>query len=78
MSLGRPLRQDELAVVKFKYTPNGRAANMLPLNVGDEVVILSRDSEAQGWWKGRIGDRVSVCTSLCPTPEYTALIRTRP
>ena len=59
MSLGRPLRQDDRAIVKFKYTPNGRAANMLSLNVGDEVVILSRDSESQGWWKGRIGDRVS-------------------
>ncbi|XP_043213971.1 protein vav-like isoform X3 [Amphibalanus amphitrite] len=58
MSLGRPLRQDDRAVVKFKYTPNGRAPNMLPLNVGDEVVILSRDSESQGWWKGRIGDRM--------------------
>jgi len=58
MMLRRPWRQDDLAVVKFKYTPNGRAPNVLSLNVGDQVVILSRDSESQGWWKGKIGDRV--------------------
>ena len=56
MPLGRPLRQDDRARVKFKYMPNGRAASVLALSVEDELVILSRDSESQGWWNGRIGN----------------------
>ncbi|XP_037081782.1 uncharacterized protein LOC119102507 [Pollicipes pollicipes] len=63
MSLGKPWLQEDKALVMYKYTPNGRADNMLALNVGEEVLIQSRGSESQGWWKGRIGDRRATSRS---------------
>lgn len=57
MKLCRPWKQEDRAVVKFRYTNHNNAANVLSLNVGEEVLIVSREGEQHGWLKGSIGDR---------------------
>ena len=44
------------AVVRYNFA--GTAANMLTINVGDEVEILARSGEQRGWWKGRCNGKV--------------------
>ncbi|KAK7078489.1 hypothetical protein SK128_023086 [Halocaridina rubra] len=51
--LGRPIF--DTAVVRFAY--EGTGVSHLSLSLGQRVIILSREGESRGWWKGRIGNR---------------------
>ena len=55
-------------------SPNSGEKNLLPLQVGEKVVILDKLSETQGWWKAcnklhRIGS-VSYTHLTLPTTPY--------
>ncbi|XP_050733080.1 protein vav-like isoform X4 [Eriocheir sinensis] len=50
----RPLY--EVAIANFPYRGTGR--NHLSLELGDRVIVTSHDGENNGWWKGRIDNRV--------------------
>lgn len=54
-NLTRPLY--EVAVANYAYESTAR--NYLSLEPGDTVIVISHDGENNGWWKGRIGNRVS-------------------
>ncbi|XP_014206932.1 protein vav isoform X2 [Copidosoma floridanum] len=45
-----------LAKALFDY--RGGERNQLSLRKGCRVVVLSKEGEAKGWWKGKIGDQV--------------------
>lgn len=46
-----------VAVAEFDFNPV--EANQLPLKQGCQVVVLSKEGDHKGWWKGKIQDRVS-------------------
>ncbi|XP_022235087.1 guanine nucleotide exchange factor VAV2-like [Limulus polyphemus] len=45
-----------LAVAIHEFT--GASPNVLSLQKGDSVIIISKAGGDKGWWKGKIGDRV--------------------
>ncbi|CAL7947972.1 unnamed protein product [Xylocopa violacea] len=45
-----------LATALFDF--RGEERNQLSLRRGCRVVVLSKEGDAQGWWKGKIGDQV--------------------
>ncbi|CAL4087751.1 unnamed protein product, partial [Meganyctiphanes norvegica] len=55
-TLTRPVY--DTAVVRFTYSAPPSGNNHLSMLQGERVVVISRDGEARGWWKGRIGTRV--------------------
>lgn len=67
--LHRPLY--DTAVVKFSY--KGKGPNHLSLEPGQRVVIMSREGENRGWWKGRIGSRVGYFPKEYVTIENEVL-----
>ncbi|KAB7495038.1 GRB2-related adapter protein [Armadillidium nasatum] len=52
-TLKKPLY--DTATVLFPYQANGH--NQLKLREGQRVIVVSREGESMGWWKGRIGDK---------------------
>ncbi|XP_075227409.1 vav guanine nucleotide exchange factor [Lycorma delicatula] len=45
-----------VAVAEFDFNPH--EANQLPLKQGCQVIVLSKEGDHKGWWKGKIQDRV--------------------
>uniref|UniRef100_A0A1B6EAB2 Protein vav n=1 Tax=Clastoptera arizonana TaxID=38151 RepID=A0A1B6EAB2_9HEMI len=45
-----------VAVAEFDFNPV--EANQLPLKQGCQVIVLSKEGDQKGWWKGKIQDRV--------------------
>ncbi|XP_024086267.1 protein vav isoform X2 [Cimex lectularius] len=45
-----------IAVADFDFNP--AESNQLPLRQGCQVIILSKEGDHKGWWKGMIQDRV--------------------
>ncbi|ROT74049.1 hypothetical protein C7M84_007468 [Penaeus vannamei] len=52
--LRRPIY--DTAIVRYAY--EGPGAGHLRLVQGQRVIIISREGEGRGWWKGRIGARM--------------------
>ncbi|XP_047468847.1 protein vav-like isoform X2 [Penaeus chinensis] len=52
--LRRPIY--DTAIVRYPY--EGSGAGHLRLVQGQRVMIISREGEGRGWWKGRIGSRM--------------------
>ncbi|KAI5699474.1 hypothetical protein M8J76_016247 [Diaphorina citri] len=50
-----PFRQI-IAVAEFDFCPT--EANQLPLKQGCQVIVLSKEGEQKGWWKGKIDERI--------------------
>lgn len=44
------------AVAEFDFNPT--EPNQLPLKKGCQVLVLSKEGDHKGWWKGQINDRV--------------------
>lgn len=44
------------AKVVADYTPE--EFNLLPIARGQHLIIISKEGDATGWWKGRFGDQV--------------------
>ena len=55
-TLKRPIY--DTALVLFPYEASG--PNQLKLREGQRVIVISREGESMGWWKGRIADKVSL------------------
>lgn len=47
-----------IAVAEFDFSPT--EANQLALEKGCQVIVLSKEGEQKGWWKGKIDERVSA------------------
>ena len=45
-------------LAKALFDFRGEERNQLSLRRGCRVVVLSKEGEAKGWWKGKIGDQV--------------------
>ncbi|XP_046669462.1 protein vav isoform X2 [Homalodisca vitripennis] len=45
-----------VAVAEFDFNPV--ESNQLPLKQGCQVIVLSKEGDHKGWWKGKIQDRV--------------------
>lgn len=45
-----------VAVAEFDFNPV--EANQLPLKQGCQVIVLSKEGDHKGWWKGKVHDRV--------------------
>lgn len=45
-----------IAVAEFDFCPT--EANQLPLKQGCQVIVLSKEGEQKGWWKGKIDQRI--------------------
>lgn len=56
MSLQWPFHQI-LAIAEYNFEPD--ESNQLPLVKGCEVLILSKEGDERGWWRGKVMDRVS-------------------
>lgn len=50
------------AVAEFDFNPT--EPNQLPLKKGCHVLVLSKEGDHKGWWKGQINDRVSETSIL--------------
>jgi hypothetical protein len=42
------------------YIPTDQNSQMLPIIKGQHIVIVSREGDSTGWWKGRYGGDVSA------------------
>lgn len=47
-----------VVVAELDYNPT--EPNQLPLQKGAQVVVLSKEADHMGWWKGKANDRVRV------------------
>lgn len=47
-----------VAVAEFDFNPV--EPNQLPLKQGCQVIVLSKEGDHKGWWKGMIQDRVCI------------------
>ncbi|XP_039288077.1 protein vav isoform X1 [Nilaparvata lugens] len=45
-----------VAIAEFDFNPS--EGNQLPLKQGCQVIVLSKEGDHKGWWKGKIHDRV--------------------
>ncbi|XP_066994159.1 protein vav isoform X2 [Anabrus simplex] len=54
-TLKLPFRQI-VAIAEFDYNP--AEANQLTLRKGCQVIVLSKEGDLKGWWKGKIQDKV--------------------
>ncbi|XP_065209606.1 protein vav isoform X2 [Planococcus citri] len=45
-----------MAVAEFDFNPS--EPNQLPLKKGCQVLVLSKEGDHKGWWKGQINDRI--------------------
>uniref|UniRef100_A0A8D8M153 Protein vav n=2 Tax=Cacopsylla melanoneura TaxID=428564 RepID=A0A8D8M153_9HEMI len=58
MRLQWPFRRI-VAVAEFDFNPTeANQSNQLPLRKGCQVIVLSKEGEQKGWWKGKIDDRI--------------------
>ncbi|XP_049846897.1 protein vav isoform X1 [Schistocerca gregaria] len=45
-----------IAVAEYDYNPTEQ--NQLPLKRGCQVIVLSKEGDFRGWWKGKVHDKV--------------------
>nr|CAD7597027.1 unnamed protein product [Timema genevievae] len=45
-----------IAIAEFDFNPS--ESNQLPLRKGCQVIVLSKEGDYKGWWKGKVQDRV--------------------
>lgn len=57
MKLRWPFRRI-VVVAELDYDPT--EPNQLPLKKGAQVVVLSKEADHMGWWKGKLNDRVGL------------------
>lgn len=50
-----------IAVAKFDFNPT--EPNQLPLRVGVEVLVIGKEGDSKGWWRGKTPDRVNKITT---------------
>lgn len=55
MRLKWPFRRI-VAIAEFDFI--AQEPNQLPLKQGCQVVVLTKEGDNKGWWKGKIQDRV--------------------
>lgn len=48
----------EKAVVRYSYVAENE--DELTLNEGDTVIVLEKELEDSGWWKGELNGRIGV------------------
>ena len=48
-----------LGYCRAQYDYAATAANQLSLREGDEIEIVSKAGESNGWWKGKKGPKVN-------------------
>nr|CAD7200477.1 unnamed protein product [Timema douglasi] len=44
-----------IAIAEFDFNPS--ESNQLPLRKGCQVIVLSKEGDYKGWWKGKVQDR---------------------
>lgn len=60
-SLSWPVRE-VVATALYDFTP--REPNQLPLRQGCQVLVIGKEGDSKGWWRGKTMERVSVnCTN---------------
>jgi hypothetical protein len=54
------------AVANYDFNPSEgpEGANQLPLKKGCQVIVLSKEGDHKGWWKGKIKDKVCRISSV--------------
>ncbi|MFH4975751.1 hypothetical protein AB6A40_002460 [Gnathostoma spinigerum] len=68
-TLNTTLRQPYMcSTFKVLHSFEATDPNYLQLNVGEQVVVISRIGEDRGWWKGRIGNRIGYFPMTYVTP----------
>lgn len=63
MKLRWPFRRI-VVVAELDYDPT--EPNQLPLKKGAQVVVLSKEADHMGWWKGKVNDRVRFRFNILP------------
>ena len=58
------MQQNFIAYCRALYDFAATAPQQLSLKENDIIGIISKNGEAQGWWKGRNGNEVGVRISL--------------
>lgn len=65
-SLSWPFRE-VVATALYDFTP--REPNQLPLRQGCQVLVIGKEGDSKGWWRGKTMERVSVnCTNSWCAP----------
>lgn len=52
-----PFREVE-ALALYNFNP--KEPNQLPLREGDQVLIIGKEGDKKGWWRGRAMERVNI------------------
>lgn len=56
-SLSWPFRE-VVATALYDFTP--REPNQLPLRQGCQVLVIGKEGDSKGWWRGKTMERVSM------------------
>lgn len=56
-SLSWPFRE---VVATALYDFNPREPNQLPLRQGCQVLVIGKEGDSKGWWRGKTMERVSI------------------
>lgn len=57
ITLEYPFRQ-LVVIAEFDYNPT--EPNQLPLRTGCQIIVLSKEGDSKGWWRGTCENRVCV------------------
>lgn len=50
--------REVFATAIYDFEPKG--SNQLQLKTGCQVLVIGKDGDSKGWWRGKIGDTVSI------------------
>lgn len=56
-SLSWPFRE-VVATALYDFTP--REPNQLPLRQGCQVLVIGKEGDSKGWWRGKTMERVRI------------------
>lgn len=56
-SLQWPFRE-MIATAMYDFNPT--EPNQLPLRVGSNVLVIGKEGDSKGWWRGKTQERVST------------------
>lgn len=65
-SLSWPFRE---VVATALYDFNPREPNQLPLRQGCQVLIIGKEGDSKGWWRGKTMERVGTSINQCKSIE---------